>query len=451
MVRRFGNIWFFLAKAGLFIVMLSVFFIGQNLYYEQTIFYFWGNYVVLLLYAASLYFTCKIYQGFHFGNADWQSIILSWVLCLIITNALEYLQLSLLQSRMLPVGGLCVILAVQLALITPITYLIDKLYYSLHPAHRAIIIYGEEKKAAEYSDLIEKHHRKYLVGSVISQDMQADAIKRQIRETESVFLIGVSNSFRESLLEYCFLHDKRVYILPLFSDALLNTAEIAWVSNSPMFLLSSPALDPAARLIKRCMDVIVSLLAIVLLSWLMLIIWIAIRLYDRSPAIYKQIRVTKGGKNFTLYKFRSMRPDAESDGVPRMTAHDDKRVTPVGRVIRRTRFDELPQFFNVLNGSMSLVGPRPERPEIAKQYEDKYPSFSLRTKMKAGITGYAQIYGKYDLPPDEKLVLDIMYIERFSIWQDIKLMLQTLKVILIPTSTEGIPQDLLDANERKQR
>ena len=136
-----------------------------------------------------------------------------------------------------------------------------------------------------------------------------------------------------------------------------------------------------------------------------------------------------------------MRPDAEDDGVPRLTSRDDVRITPVGRIIRRSRIDELPQLFNVLSGAMSLVGPRPERPEIAKQYEEIYPNFSLRTKVKAGITGFAQIYGRYNTAPEEKLFLDIMYIERFSIWQDIKLMLQTLKVVLSPSSAEGVPED----------
>jgi len=170
-------------------------------------------------------------------------------------------------------------------------------------------------------------------------------------------------------------------------------------------------------------------------------IWLAVRLYDNHPAIYKQVRVTKGGKLFTLYKFRSMRPNAEDDGVPRLAAMDDDRITPFGRFIRKTRLDELPQLFNVLSGSMSLVGPRPERPEIARQYEEIYPNFGFRTKVKAGITGFAQIYGRYNTSPEEKLFLDIMYIETFSILEDVKLLLQTLKVIFQGSSTEGIEGD----------
>jgi len=174
-------------------------------------------------------------------------------------------------------------------------------------------------------------------------------------------------------------------------------------------------------------------------------VWIAVRLYDNHPAIYKQVRITRGGKKFTLYKFRSMRLDAENDGVPRLTAIGDDRVTPIGRFIRKTRIDELPQLFNVLSGYMSIVGPRPERPEIAEQYEEIYPNFAFRTKVKGGITGFAQVYGRYNTTPEEKLFLDIMYIETFSILEDIKLMLQTVRVLFQGESTEGVDDGLTTA------
>ena len=199
------------------------------------------------------------------------------------------------------------------------------------------------------------------------------------------------------------------------------------------------------QLIKRLMDIVISLVGIIIFGLLMLVVWIVIRLYDKHPAIYKQVRVTRGGRHFTLYKFRSMRPNAEDDGVPRLTAKDDDRITPFGRFIRRTRFDELPQLFNVLSGAMSIVGPRPERPEIAKQYEEIYPNFAFRTKVKAGLTGFAQIYGRYNTAPEEKLFLDIMYIETFSILEDIKLILQTVKVVFQGESTEGIENGSITA------
>ncbi|MDR0491337.1 MAG: sugar transferase [Oscillospiraceae bacterium] len=441
MTGKTGSVWLFLAKAALFVVVLGVFFVGQVVFYGQTLFYFWGNNIILLLYAATLYFTCRIYRGLHFGSIDLYEIVLSWILCLIVTNILEYLQLSLLENKLLPPAGFLIVLAAQLVLVIPLAFFIDKLYYHLNPAHKAIIIYSREEKVREYREIIERRSRKFRISDIVSQDEPLETLMNRIGESESVFFLNVDEIRRGRLLEYCFMHDKRAYILPTFSGVLLNTAEISWISNTPMFLPKSPEMEPVARLIKRTMDIVLSIFAIILLSWLMLIVLAAIRFYDHYPAIFKQTRITKGGKLFTLYKFRSMRPDAEDDEIPRLAAKDDKRITPVGRIIRKTRIDELPQFFNVLSGTMSLVGPRPERPEIAKQYEEMFPNFSFRTKVKAGMTGFAQIYGRYNTAPDEKLFLDIFYIEKFSIWQDVRLLLQTIKVVFMPSSAEGFSMD----------
>lgn len=156
---------------------------------------------------------------------------------------------------------------------------------------------------------------------------------------------------------------------------------------------------------------------------------------------YKQIRLTKDGKEFGILKFRSMRVDAEKDGVARLSSgeHDD-RITPVGRVIRACRIDELPQLLNILRGELSIVGPRPERPEIAAQYCEEMPEFSLRLQAKAGLTGYAQIYGKYNTTPYDKLVMDLMYIAHPSIVEDLKIMFVTVKILFMPESTEGVSE-----------
>jgi len=435
---KFGSILFSLAKALLFLSLIAVFFIGQYTFYLETITYFWGNFVVMLIYSAFIYFTSRVYHAFSFGNSKWYELVLSWILCLILANAIQYLILSLMQLSLLPIRGFIIIYAIQIILIIPLSIIIDKLYYSIYPAKTALIIYGKEKKAHEYQAIINKHHRKYKITRIASQDETIESLLRYVRNSESVFFLDVDEKVREHLLEYCFSQNKRIYLMPSFSGILVNTAEIFWFSNTPMFLPKSPEIDLGTKFIKRILDIVISLLAIIITSWIMVIAWIIIRLYDRAPAIYKQTRVTRGGKHFTIYKFRSMRPDAEDDGIPRLTSREDDRITPFGRFIRKTRVDELPQFFNVLSGSMSVVGPRPERPEIAAQYQEQYPNFAFRTKVKAGITGFAQIYGQYNTAPEDKLLLDIMYIETLSIWQDIKLMLQTVKVLFKASSTEGV-------------
>ena len=174
---------------------------------------------------------------------------------------------------------------------------------------------------------------------------------------------------------------------------------------------------------------------------------------DGGPALYRQIRLTQDGRRFGLLKFRSMRVDAEKDGVARLSSGEkDDRITPVGKVIRRFRIDELPQLVNIFLGDMSIVGPRPERPEIARQYEKELPEFRLRLQVKAGLTGLAQIYGKYNTKPYEKLMMDLMYIAHPSIIEDLKIIFATVKILFIPESTEGVESGQITAlnNDSKQ-
>ncbi len=191
------------------------------------------------------------------------------------------------------------------------------------------------------------------------------------------------------------------------------------------------------RFVKRAMDIVLSLLAILLSSPILLLIGLCIKLYDKGPVFYTQERLTRDGEAFQIIKFRSMRMDSEKDGAQLARKNDD-RITPIGRVIRQTHFDELPQIFNILKGEMSFVGPRPERKGIAEEYEQVIPEFGFRLKVKAGLTGYAQIYGKYNTTPYDKLKLDLTYIENYSFWLDIKLMLMTFKIIFQKENTEGI-------------
>jgi lipopolysaccharide/colanic/teichoic acid biosynthesis glycosyltransferase len=168
----------------------------------------------------------------------------------------------------------------------------------------------------------------------------------------------------------------------------------------------------------------------------MLIAAIAIKLDDGGPIFFKQNRITRNGKIFNVLKFRSMIVDADKDGAKKAEVGDD-RITKVGRIIRACRLDELPQLINVLKGDMSLVGPRPERIENVYEYSNAYPEFELRHKVKGGITGYAQLYGKYNTSPKDKLNMDLIYIETYSIIQDIKLLILTIKILFMKESTEG--------------
>ena len=255
-----------------------------------------------------------------------------------------------------------------------------------------------------------------------------------------IVLWDIPISVRNDLLKYCYSKYIRVYLMPKISDVIVRGADPIHLFDTPIFLTRECSMTIEQRMVKRLIDVVCSLILIVLASPFMLITALAVKLYDHGPVLYKQVRCTTGGKEFKILKFRSMRVDAEKDGVARLASQNDSRITPVGKFIRKVRLDELPQLFNILKGDMSFIGPRPERPEIIKQYMEDMPEFAFRMKMKAGLAGYAQVYGKYNTTPYDKLKLDLFYIENYTVWLDLKLMLLTLKILFKPESTEGIDE-----------
>lgn len=241
--------------------------------------------------------------------------------------------------------------------------------------------------------------------------------------------------------------------MPKISDVLIKGADQLHLFDTPLYMTREYALKVEQRMAKRTVDLICSVLLLVIASPIMLVTAILIKAYDGGPVLYKQIRCTQDRKEFYILKFRSMKVDAEKDGVARLASRNDSRITPVGKFIRMTRIDELPQLINILKGDMSFIGPRPERPEIIDQYIEEMPEFSFRMKVKAGLAGYAQVYGKYNTTPYDKLKLDLTYIEQYSFWLDLKLMLLTLKILIKPESTEGVSSTQTTAlkNESAQK
>jgi len=209
----------------------------------------------------------------------------------------------------------------------------------------------------------------------------------------------------------------------------------------PILFINNESASIEFLIVKRLFDVIVSIIGLIVLSPIMLITALLIKLYDKGTVFYKQKRLTKNGKEFDIIKFRSMKMDAEKTGQAILAASNDSRITPIGKVIRTCRIDELPQLINIIKGDMSIIGPRPERPEIAGQYLEDLPEFSLRLRMRAGLTGYAQVYGKYNTTPYDKLLMDLIYISKASIAEDIKIMLATVKILFVPESTEGFSSE----------
>lgn len=318
------------------------------------------------------------------------------------------------------------------------TYIANKLYFKMYPPQKTIVLYRNEEDLRRLSE-VSKFSHKFDVQEYVKCDFDdyRDLLKA-IEPYEVVFAVGVSATFRNSIAKECVDRDKQGYFVPHVGDIIMMGSRHVVQFSTPVMNVSRAYLQPEYLVLKRLIDIVVSIVGIVVLSPLMAIVAIAIKAYDGGPALYKQTRLTKDGKHFKILKFRSMRVDAEKDGVARLASEKDDRITPIGKVVRACRFDELPQLFNILKGDMTIVGPRPERPEIAAQYEEVLPSFRLRLQVKAGLTGTAQVYGKYNSTPYDKLEMDLLYIKNMSLFEDIKLMFATIRILFLKDSTSGV-------------
>ena len=264
-----------------------------------------------------------------------------------------------------------------------------------------------------------------------------DAIWERILQFDAVLVGDIPAKERNLLIKYCFEKDIRCYCIPKIADIMVIHSEQIDLFDTPLLLLRNNGLTYRQMFVKRVMDIVFAFVGILLASPVMLLIAAAIKAYDSGPVFYSQSRQTMGGREFQILKFRSMVVDSEKHGA-RLAKRHDSRITPVGRLIRRLHFDELPQLFNILKGEMSLVGPRPERAEITNEYAKAIPEFPYRLKVKAGLTGYAQVYGQYNTAPYDKLKLDLSYISNYSIWLDIKLIVLTVKILFQKEKSEGV-------------
>ena len=398
-----------------------------------------GKLVVVLLYAALYIALGNVYEAFQISSQKIASIVFSQMLAAMIADGLIYLLICLLAKRFCSLIPGIAAIAGQLVVSALWTFCAQKWYYKTFPPLATAIVYdmrpGIEEMIRE--DNLEK---KYNVK--ITLDIQKCLKNMEVlRQMDVVFLGGIHSHERNKILKYCVEHDIDVFVLPRVGDLMMDAARPTHMFHLSVLKVGRSMASPEYLFVKRAMDMVLSLIALLITSPFFLVISAAIKATDGGPVFYKQCRLTKDGRRFDIIKFRSMKVDAEKDGVARLsTGETDDRITPVGRVIRKFRLDELPQLINILKGDLSICGPRPERPEIAAQYCETLPEFALRLQVKAGLTGYAQVYGKYNTSPYDKLQMDLMYIAHQGILEDLKLMLATVKVLFIPESTEGITE-----------
>jgi exopolysaccharide biosynthesis polyprenyl glycosylphosphotransferase len=361
---------------------------------------------------------------------------------------------SLIARRLVNPLWLLAAMAVQFLLAVAGAVQINRLYFRLYPAREVAVVYSQRALALNIIAKMAQNKDRYRVCVAISEEEGYDRIISSIARYASVMFCDIDENLRYKLFSHCSLEGKRVYVVPSFQDVLMRSSHLTQLFDTPVFYSKNSGISTEQAILKRMMDVAISAVGLLVASPFMLIIAAAIKIYDRGPILFVQERLTLGGRVFRLYKFRSMVVGAEKEGEARLSSVNDDRITPVGKILRKIRFDELPQLINILGGDMSVVGPRPERPEIAMLYQETLPEFALRLRMKAGLTGYAQIFGRYNTTMRDKLLLDLLYTENYSLLLDFRMLFMTVKILFMPESTEGVADGAIlpaDAPEEKTK
>ena len=442
----------FWAKVLILVVQLALFgYLWYHYYMELMPVHYWrrGNWAVIGMYGIFLLAFNRGYDALKVGHLKTWDVMYNQIFSILCTNGAMYVLLILMNGswaifkgykpyfeHVQPMLLLCLI---DFSIVFVWALFMRYIYAILYPPHEMLLIYGE----VDPSDLVHKLTKRadrYQVKDAISVEEGIEAVCAKMDAYEAVLIGDIPSHERNRFVKYGFSHNIRCYSVPKLSDIMIRSAGTIDLFDTPLFLYRNSGLTYNQAIVKRLMDIVISLIALIILAIPMGIIAILIKSYDGGPALYTQKRLTKDGKEFDILKFRSMIVDSEKTGARLASAHDD-RITPVGRVIRRLHVDELPQLINILKGDMSIVGPRPERPDIAEEYKAEIPEFDFRLKVKAGLTGYAQVYGQYNTTPYDKLKLDLTYIENYSIWMDIKLMVLTVKILFWKEKSEGVDDD----------
>ena len=452
--EQFKRLIMFLASAFILSVQTAVFaYVWYSSYAKKGVIgtgFERGNFVIIGQYALMLFFFYKIYGGFKVGYLRIFDVLFSQILSVICVNVITYLQLALIgrwkfMSNVLPIMRMTIF---NMVIVIIWVVFMRWVYTRLYPPRQMFLIYGDYNPA-ELIYKISSREDKYNICETMHISAGVEAIKDKINQYHAVMIGDLPSHERNLFLKHCFERDIRCYSIPKISDVMIQNADNIHLFDTPMLLFRNRRLTAEQQFTKRVFDIVAALIGLVLTSPFMLVIAAFIKAYDGGPVFYKQERLTQDSKVFYILKFRSMRVDSEKKGA-RLAMKHDSRITPVGQVLRNLHLDELPQLLNILKGDMSVVGPRPERPEIAAEYRRAIPEFDYRLKLKAGLTGYAQVYGKYNTTPYDKLKLDLTYIEDYSFKLDMKLLFLTFKILFQKENTEGVEHWQVTAATREK-
>ena len=386
-----------------------------------------------------------VYGGFDVGRKKNKPVISAMISGIAITDIITYIQLQIMNvnpnnnDTLILFGPdllyLLLCYVIQVIVIILFVRVGNQLYFYFTPPRRCLLILGSPSQEEALRAKIERYRLQWRVEDTVLYNVPD--LAQRIEMADVIFLGAVPDRAKVALLKLCYDDRKDVMCKAELEDIMLCNARPTIVDDAAFLSMEYNKITPFQRFAKRFGDILISLFALIVFSPFILLISLLIKLEDGGPVIFKQSRLTVAGRPFTIRKFRTMKVHSELDEVQVSVSVDDPRITKVGSFLRRYRLDEIPQFFNILIGDMSVVGPRPEMMANVARYKMNLPSFVYREKMKAGLTGYAQIEGRYNTSAEDKLMLDMMYIESFSIWLDVKLILRTVTIFLKKDSTQG--------------
>lgn len=393
-------------------------------------FYRRGNWVIIAIYVVLMLLFSNVFGGLKTGYLRRTDTFYSQSLSMFCVNTVAYFQISLIERHFSQLVPMLLLTLIDIAILPIWIIVTNKLYFSFFPPRKLVIIYGE-RAAAELVKKMSRRVDKYMICESVSADHSLKDMQTAIDKYEGVILCDMPGQLRNDILKYCFEKKIRVYVAPKISDIIIRGAEDIRLFDTPLLLCRNSGLTLEQRFVKRLFDLLFSIIVGIIFLLISIIIALLIKLEDGGSVLYKQKRLTLDDRIFYVYKFRSMIPNAEQHGA-QLATDNDSRITKVGRILRKFRLDEIPQILNILKGDMSVVGPRPERPELAHKYEKYIPEFDFRLRVKAGLTGYAQVTGLYDTSPYDKLKMDMMYIEQYSLLLDLRIIMMTIKTMIFP-------------------
>lgn len=430
------------------LLVTGAFWLCWQHFYQNRIdhpFYYLGNLIMVFLFGLFYYSISHLYNGYSVPISRIYELVYSQTLAACLSDGLLYLMILLINRHYITFLPFLPTLVLQFFLIVGWTVAAHQWYFHQFPPKKTVVILGQGQNV----DALVKQYGMdvhFDVQSVVPVEECLKDLPGTIGQAEVVFCCGLHSHNRNLVTKYCVAHKIGTYVIPRIGDVIMDSARKVHLFHLPMMAVQRYNPSPEYLILKRAYDIALSLVALVLFAPIMAVVAAAIKATDGGDIFYRQARLTKDGKIFQVLKFRSMRMDAEKDGVARLsTGENDPRVTKVGRFIRAVRFDELPQLLNILKGDMAIVGPRPERPAISAQYAQAMPEWNLRLQAKCGLTGYAQVYGQYNTTPYDKLLLDLMYIAKPSLFEDFKIIFATVKILFMKESTAGVAEGQVTA------